>query len=104
MGYINRGPGIPCLPPTPMAAYDGGFGKVLPFAQWPNHAEAVRNLPNIKKLIAASDFMGVSNYARCAGRARARVRSRAGSVRVRVCAALPCVCCLVSAATPLRRH
>jgi hypothetical protein len=64
MGYINRGPGIPCLPPTPMAPYDGGFGEVLPFEQWPNYAEAKAAVPAIKSLIAASDFMGVSNYAR----------------------------------------
>jgi hypothetical protein len=64
MGYINRGPGIPCLPPTPMAPYDGGFGPVLPFEQWPNYEEAKKNTPAIKSLIAASDFMGVSNYAR----------------------------------------
>jgi len=65
MGYVNRGPGIPCLPPTPMAPYDGGFGPVLPFEQWPNYAEAKGNVPAIKELIAQSDFMGVSNYARC---------------------------------------
>lgn len=64
MGYVNRGPGIPCLPPTPMAPYDGGFGPVLPFEQWPNYAEAKAAVPDIKALIAKSDFMGVSNYAR----------------------------------------
>jgi hypothetical protein len=64
MGYVTRGPGIPCLPPTPMAAYDGGFGPVLPFEQWPNYAEAKAAVPAIKELIAKSDFVGVSNYAR----------------------------------------
>jgi hypothetical protein len=47
-----------------MAPYDGGFGPVLPFEQWPNHAEAKSNLPYIKQMIDASDFIGVSNYAR----------------------------------------
>jgi hypothetical protein len=47
-----------------MAPYDGGFGEVLPFEQWPNYDEAKANVPAIKALIAASDFMGVSNYAR----------------------------------------
>ena len=65
MGYINREGGIPVLPQTPMAPLDGGFGKVMPFEQWPNYAEAKANIPAIKALLAASDFMGVSNYARC---------------------------------------
>lgn len=65
MGYITRGPGTPpVLPPSPMAAYDGGWGPVLPFEQWPNYAEAKKNLPAIRKLLEASDFLGVSNYAR----------------------------------------
>ncbi|KAF6262006.1 hypothetical protein COO60DRAFT_1625174 [Scenedesmus sp. NREL 46B-D3] len=65
MGHITRGPGSPPpLPPTPMAALDGGWGPVLPFEQWPNYQEAKRNLPAIRQLLAASDFLGVSNYAR----------------------------------------
>lgn len=66
MGYVTRGPGVPVLPPTKMAPYDGGFGPVLPFRQWPNYQEAKANVPHIKELIAQSDFMGVSNYARAA--------------------------------------
>ncbi len=35
MGHITRGPGAPpVLPPSPMAAYEGGGGPVLPFEQW----------------------------------------------------------------------
>jgi hypothetical protein len=64
MGHIVRGPAEPVLPPSPMAAYDGGWGPVLPFEQWPNYEEAKRNTPAIKKLLEASDFFGVSNYAR----------------------------------------
>lgn len=65
MGYITRGPGSPpVLPPTPMAPYDGGWGPLLPFEQWPNYEEAKKNLPAIKALLEASDFLGVSNYAR----------------------------------------
>lgn len=65
MGYINRGPGTPpVLPSTPMAAYDGGWGPLLPFEKWPNYAEAKKNLPDIRALLQASDFFGVSNYAR----------------------------------------
>lgn len=65
MGYVTRGAGIPVLPNTKMAPYDGGFGAVLPFEQWPNYAEAKANVPFIRQLLEASDFMGVSNYARC---------------------------------------
>jgi hypothetical protein len=65
MGHITRGPGAPpVLPPSPMAAYDGGWGPVLPFEQWPNYKQAKANLPDIKALLEASDFLGVSNYAR----------------------------------------
>jgi hypothetical protein len=65
MGYINRGPGTPPpLPPTPMAPLDGGWGPVLPFEQWPNYEEAKKNLPAIRQLLEAADFLGVSNYAR----------------------------------------
>lgn len=65
MGYVTRGPGSPpVLPSTPMAAYDGGWGPVLPFEQWPNYQEAKKNLPAIRSFLQASDFLGVSNYAR----------------------------------------
>eukprot|EP00878_Enallax_costatus_P023723 GHUV01025260.1.p1 GENE.GHUV01025260.1~~GHUV01025260.1.p1 ORF type:complete len:363 (+),score=80.93 GHUV01025260.1:1282-2370(+) len=65
MGYINRGPGSPpVLPSTPMAAYDGGWGPLLPLELWPNYDEAKKNLPDIRAFLQASDFFGVSNYAR----------------------------------------
>lgn len=65
MGYITRGPGTPApLPPTPMAPLDGGWGPVLRFEQWPNYEEAKKNLPAIRQLLEAADFLGVSNYAR----------------------------------------
>lgn len=66
MGYINHGPAPTPhpSPESPMAAYNGGWGPILPFKQWPNYAEAEKNLPDIKALLEASDFLGVSNYAR----------------------------------------
>lgn len=65
MGYVNRAAGYPpVLPSTPMAAYDGGWGAVLPFEKWPNYQQAKANVPAIRTLLQASDFLGVSNYAR----------------------------------------
>lgn len=71
MGYVTRKP-VAEPHPTPvtkMAPYNGGWGEILPFEQWPNYKEAKENVPDIKKLLQASDFIGVSNYARyvCSG-------------------------------------
>lgn len=43
---------------------EGGFGPMLPLDQWPNAARIKQVQPDLSKLVAAIDFIGVSNYAR----------------------------------------
>lgn len=48
----------------PMGKYEGGFGPLLPFAQWPGVDRIKAVQADLKQLIATVDFVGVSNYAR----------------------------------------
>lgn len=43
---------------------EGGFGPLLPFDSWPGAARIKAVRPDLKKLLAEVDFVGVSNYAR----------------------------------------
>lgn len=44
---------------------EGGFGPLLPFEQWPGVARIKAVQSDLRKLFAAIDFVGISNYARC---------------------------------------
>jgi len=48
----------------PMGKYEGGFGPLLPFAQWPGVDRIKAVQADLKQLMATVDFVGVSNYAR----------------------------------------
>ena len=64
-GVVNRGDDVfAALPPSAMARKDGGWGPLLPFAQWPEHARLQKALPDIQRLLASVDVIGVSCYAR----------------------------------------
>ena len=47
-----------------MGKYEGGFGPLLPLNKWPGVGRIKEVLGDLKKLMAAVDFVGVSNYAR----------------------------------------
>lgn len=64
-GRVNHGPGPEApIPDSPLAALDGGYGPLLPLDRWPNVERLKAVLPDVRKLLEASDFIGVSNYAR----------------------------------------
>jgi hypothetical protein len=64
-GSINRlAAPQPVHPPSEMAHLDGGWGPLMLFNQWPNHAILQSKLASIRKLINAQvDVLGISNYA-----------------------------------------
>jgi hypothetical protein len=64
-GVINRGADeVGAIPASKFWKHDGGFGPILPFAQWPHHDQLKANVPALNALFSEMDFFGVSNYAR----------------------------------------
>jgi hypothetical protein len=64
-GVINRADDqYGALPESKMWKKDGGWGPLLPFEQWPEHARLKAALPDIHKLLDSVDVLGVSCYAR----------------------------------------
>ena len=64
-GIINRADDVyGAIPEGKFWKKDGGFGALLPFEQWPEHARLAKSLPAIKKLLNTVDVLGVSCYAR----------------------------------------
>lgn len=64
-GVINRGPDVVgAIPESKFWKHDGGFGPILPFAQWPHYEQLKAAVPHLKTLFSELDFFGVSNYAR----------------------------------------
>ncbi|KAI8470137.1 MAG: hypothetical protein J3K34DRAFT_459022 [Monoraphidium minutum] len=66
-GVLNRGPdpGPSPQPPSAMAAYSGGWGPLLPLAEWPGAARIRAALPAARTLFERDvDFLGISNYNR----------------------------------------
>jgi hypothetical protein len=43
---------------------EGGWGPLLPFGSWPGVTRIKAVQADLKRLFAAVDFVGVSNYAR----------------------------------------
>lgn len=50
---------------APPARLDGGYGPLLPLERWPGAPALKAALPDIRALLDRSEFIGVSNYARC---------------------------------------
>jgi hypothetical protein len=64
-GVINRGDDVyGALPESKMWKKDGGWGPLLPFEQWPEHARLKAALPDTHKLLETVDVLGVSCYSR----------------------------------------
>ena len=65
-GVVNRAPDPPATRARPPSRLEGfqGWGPLLPFAQWPEHERLQKALPDIQRLLASVDVIGVSCYAR----------------------------------------
>lgn len=58
-GVINRADDVHgALPESKMWKKDGGWGPLLPFAQWPEYARLSKALPDIQKLLSSVDVLG----------------------------------------------
>lgn len=64
-GVINRADDVyGAIPEGKFWKKDGGWGPLLPFAQWPEHERLSKALPAIRKLLNDVNVLGVSCYAR----------------------------------------